>query len=143
MKNFSKIQLVEIYGEKKSFNFTSCNTSRYRTTIHLSILMVVSVLEECLRCRGTVDNINHFESIRHEESRVDDLAVPCRQLHLWALRLWSSGRFSQLSAFRGIILRAGLTPCLIASGRLLFFNPSRLFLSSPRNILFSPPRHSR
>lgn len=82
--------------------------------------MVASVPGECLRCRGTADNINHFESIRHEGPRADDLAVPCRQLHLWALRLGSPGRFSQLSAFRGIILRAGLTPCLIASGRLLF-----------------------
>jgi len=108
-------------------------------TIHLSILMIASMPGECRRCRETADNINHFESIRHEGSRADDLAMPCRQLHLWALRLGSPGRFSQLSAFRGIILRAGLTPCLIANGRLLLFQPLSRLLQFPLAIFSSSP----
>lgn len=35
--------------------------------------MIGTMREECRRCRGTADNINHFESIRHEGSRADDL----------------------------------------------------------------------
>ena len=106
-------------------------------TIRLSILMIASVLGECRRCRGTTHNINHFESIKHEGSQADDLAMPCRQLHLWALRLGSSGRFSQLSAFQGIILRAGLTLCLIASGHLLLFQPLSHLLHLPLAIFSS------
>lgn len=143
-KILRKNNWLQSYGQR-SLSFVSCNTFNCRTTIHMSILMVASVPGECRRCRGTADNINHFESIR-QGLRTDDLAMPCRQLHLWALRLGSPGRFSQLSAFRGILLRAGLTPCLIASGRFLLFQSLSSASSSapPRNILFFyRPHHSR
>lgn len=40
--------------------------------------MIATMREECRRCRGTADNINHFESIRHEGSRGPMISSRCR-----------------------------------------------------------------
>lgn len=79
-------------------------------------------------------NINHFKSIRHEGiRRADDLGMQCCARCTGTYRPLSSRLFSQLSAFRGIILGAGLAPCLIAYGPLSFFSRSSSSSSS------SPP----